>query len=774
MARWNVVLLWLATPVAIILLLGGVLSGRDRLAFRDVSHFYTPLYQYVAQRCHDEWLPLWNPLDQAGIPLVGETTTAVFYPVRYVLFSLPVSTSVAMAWYVAIHLIIASLTAVVAARAMKVGRLASMLAGVMYPLSGSVWFLYTNPPYLVAAAWMPLVFAMLLKSGGNDRWKRVVVGGPAMAMMILGGDPQAALHTMLLCSAVVVWRIIRHRETTEHLVVLVSVPILAACLSAPQLAASLSWSSQSDRVASDLEAGRFEPPIVGGKRHQAQQFSLPPWHLAELVTPNAYGSMLPVYRRLSRLIPGDGRIWTPSIYLGMLAAIALLDRLLRLRRQPIDSPLGIAIASLALASGHFGLVWWVQASTGLMSQIDSSVGGPYWFLYQFFPGYDSFRYPAKWLTFFSLAVAILSAQWLDAGRWKFVKFPLRFFAVVMAIGFATVLYLGWVWLPNHAATPLPFDEFWGPLDFVGGLKEIRSSIVHSVVLILAIRFLVRQSDTRHWSSAKTVAVFCLIALIDLSVVAISNTYAVNVAKEDRLLSSATIDRRDGVHRWMRTQADGGWPEIWQQSADEDRLLEVEVSQRLSWFGRWHLAHDAAVLNNMVSIDSKAMALFWDSASADSKSMTPDERRSYWKQLRRAYRIDGVIHGNNKSTITKGEASELVDVTFWADQSIEQETRQGQTIIRPVYQDGHWTARGRVNEKSAWQSIAVQSHAGLMQSVTVPAGIETVEFHYRPWWLVPSLAVFAIAWMIPLMLATNYVLNRWKIRSKGCQRRLTHA
>ncbi|WP_222436052.1 hypothetical protein [Rubripirellula reticaptiva] len=752
MTRRNVVLFWLATPVAIILLLGGVLSGRDRLAFRDVSHFYIPLYQYVAERCHDEWLPLWNPLDQTGIPLVGETTTAVFYPVRYVLFSLPTSASLAVAWYVAIHLVIASLTAVVAARAMKVGRPASMLAGVMYPMSGSIWFLYTNPPYLVAAAWMPLVMAMLLKSGGDDRGKRIVIGGSAMAMMILGGDPQAALHTMMLCSAVMIWRLIRRTVTTASLAVLMLVPMLAACLSAPQLAASLSWSNQSDRVSPDLEARRFTAPIVGGKRHQAQQYSLPPWHIAELVTPNAYGSMLPVYRRLSRLIPGDGRVWTPSIYLGMLAAIALLDRLLRLRSQRIDAPLGIAIASLALASGHFGLVWWIQASTGVMSQVDSSVGGPYWLLYQFFPGYDSFRYPAKWLTFFSLAVAILSAQWLDAGRWKFVKFSLRLVAIVLASGFTVVLYLGWFWLPNHTATPLPFDVFWGPLDFVGGLKEIRISIVHSVIVLLAIRFLVRWSAARHWTRAKTAEVFCLLTLLDLSMVAIGNTYTVNVASEDRLLSSATVERPDGVHRWMRTQADGGWPEIWQRSADEDRLLEVEVSQRLSWFGRWHLTHNAAVLNNMVSIDSKSMAVFWNSAKIDSQSMLPGQRRSHWKQIRHRYRVDGVIHSNDKSAVVDAKSLQLVDVAFWADQPIKQETRQGQMIIRPVYQDGHWTARCRIDDDAAWQPIAVQSHDELMQSTTVPEGMGEVEFRYRPWWLVPSLAVCVFAWMISLLLA----------------------
>ncbi len=147
----------LIAPVVILLLLGAALVGLGRLAFRDVSHFYTPLYQYVAERTSEEWLPLWNPLDQTGIPLLGETTTAVLYPIRYLLFSLPIASETALAWYVALHLILASLAANWAASTSGASRGAAAIAGVIYPLSGSVFFLYTNPPFLVGAAWLPLV-----------------------------------------------------------------------------------------------------------------------------------------------------------------------------------------------------------------------------------------------------------------------------------------------------------------------------------------------------------------------------------------------------------------------------------------------------------------------------------------------------------------------------------------------------------------------------------------------------------------------------------------
>lgn len=145
----------LVAPVLILLLFAPALAGIDRLAFRDVSHFYTPLYDYVASRNSEQWLPLWNPLDQTGIPLAGETTTAVFYPLRYVLFMLPIPSEVAISWYIVLHLILASLTARLAARWAGLGQPAATIAGLLYPLSGSILFLYTNPPYLVSAAGCP-------------------------------------------------------------------------------------------------------------------------------------------------------------------------------------------------------------------------------------------------------------------------------------------------------------------------------------------------------------------------------------------------------------------------------------------------------------------------------------------------------------------------------------------------------------------------------------------------------------------------------------------
>ncbi len=638
------------TPVLILLLFGSILVGIDRLGFRDVSHFYTPLYDYVSWRRSAQWLPLWNPLDQAGMPLAGETSTAVFYPFRYVLFALPIPTEVAMGWYVVLHLILASLTAHTAARWSGTGWLAASFAGVIYPLSGAVLFLHTNPPFLVGAAWMPLVLGAMLARGSIPPVPRVVIAAVAMAMMILGGDPQSALHAMIIIAVVWIARLLMRRERHVSGYAVIAVPLMAAGLAAPQLAASISWSSQSDRVRGKQTERWIDPPLVGGRRHEAFQYSLAPWHTLELFTPNAFGSLLPINRRISRLIPGDGRTWTPSIYLGTIAITVLLCRLRGWRRDGIDAWLALAVLSLWLAMGQFGVVWLIQAFTGTLPHVDSAIGGPYWWLYQFVPGYDSFRYPAKWLTVFSLAAAMITSQSIERGITRHALNHIAvWLAAALTIALATVLPLRWnPTMVINAADGIPRDEFWGPLDIDAALAQIARSLLHSAFALTAIWLVVRFRDVRRWSLHRMNACLLGILLIDLGLSGFSMIARVPREQERTLVASFPSSLEAEDLRWMRTQSGGGWPKRWKETRDQKRLVDVEASVRAAWFGRWHLASRQAVLNNMVSIRSHEMAIFWKAASQATSGMSPAEREDFWRSIRSWLAIDGVVHATNKS------------------------------------------------------------------------------------------------------------------------------
>lgn len=665
----------LLAPVLILALFSPSLLGLDCLAFRDVAFFYTPLYDYVAERCSESWLPLWNPLDQTGMPLIGETTSAVFYPLRYLMFSLPISTESAMAWYVAVHLIIASMAARLLARWAGCQPLGANLASLLYPLSGSVLFLYTNPPFLVGAAWLPIALGGMLLPQIGKRKLRITVAGSAMAMMILGGDPQSALHVMLVVAAIGLLRLAKRSADRIDGGVLLGVPMLAAILSAPQLVASISWSKQSERLQPVMSDSWLDPPQRNGMRSQAFQYSLPPWHLAEIVTPNAFGSFIPINQRFSRLWAGDGRAWTPSIYMGVVAFLALWIRL-RFRHERFGGPWWVLCwISFFLTLGHFGLVWLVQSGTGRLLNYDSAIGGPYWFLYQFLPGYDSFRYPTKWLPFFALAVTMVTTQMFDRlSDERYPAFAAKVsasasqFAGVMICTMIGLQFYRWIFLDDLRLPQGTSDSWWGPINLLAGLSQLTTSLCHSIIVLLAIslilRFLSRckerfTANQCHWAMAVTVVV-CL----DLGISGHGIVHQVsNVEVKEAVLALGGSARTE-QSRWMRTKTGSGWPMVWSQGSSDDRLLEVEASSRQAWFGRWHLAARVHMLNNMVSIRSRHIAVFWQAINQLTSNLEVNEQVRLWRSLRGWLAIEGFVHASDRvdAVNVQGKELDLVDLS----------------------------------------------------------------------------------------------------------------
>ncbi len=633
----------LLAPLVIFVLFYSTLTGESQLAFRDVGHFYTPLYDYVAERCAQDTLPLWNPLDQTGIPLLGETTTAVLYPIRYFVFSLPFATGTAMAWYVVLHLWLASLTAWTATRWCGVSRSSAAMASVAYPLSGSVLFLYTNPPFLVAAAWMPLVLGACFSHRKFQATTRFLVIAVSLAMMVLGGDPQTALHAVLMSSVFLLSHRIfaKNHNATKTLATLAGACVFAALLSLPQLAASLSWTRQSYRALNEEPKSLITPPTTGSQQYDSFSYSLPPWHLTELGLPCAFGELFPIYSRWSVMLPGDGRVWTPSIYVGMFACLALVSMLLSRR---LDRWMAVALFSALCSMGHFGFVWMLSQFTSRFDHVDSAAGGAYWFLYHFVPGYDAFRYPTKWLPFLSLAMSVMGAKFLDRTKCPRFEFPRRHF-VVLACGFVVIAIASYCF-QNYLEPPnrLPRDRFWGPL-----VQGVVGSYL-PLVTFVAIAYVMRYSSANN---RKHLYVWTIVAITALDLAINDRHWIATVNQSQVAQASAIPGPMTSVNRWMRTSDGGGFPRSWREHSSDQRMLEVEATQRATWFGRWHLDRREAVFNNMLSIRSNASTRFWQATNSWSKDTALNDQSKLWDELRGWLAIDGIVKTNDDAVSING-------------------------------------------------------------------------------------------------------------------------
>ena len=767
-------------PLVILAALGGTLVGSDRLAFRDVSHFYTPLYEYVADRGQESWLPLWNPLDNTGLPLWGENTTAFFYPPRYLLFALPLGASVAMGWYVALHLVGAFYAARWLARRAGCSAAAASLAGVTYAFSGPVHFLYSNPPFLVGACWLPLALGGLVYCPGGWR-PATLVSAIALAMMVLGGDPQTAAHAGLVGLVIVAVRhltggdVSRPRErphadrrpnadrrsdadghprvgeisrvavsrqpdggrSSGRWIPIFAAPLLAAALAAPQLAASIDWGRHSARLESKGVADWWRPPASGSHRREAFEFSVPPWRMAEWVTPDAGGRMLPQNHRWVGWLSGEERVWTPTLYGGMLALVALTTRLVRFRRDGWDIGLALIVIGTLASWGHYGPAWlarslaWGLTGIEWWPEIDGAVGGPYWLFHHAVPGYSAFRYPAKWLPLVSLGLALTAGRWADGlaaaavraerapaerapagGRVERAGIRPGIQPVASWLVVVGILAIGWLglafatpaqgmerWLVDRFGE-LPADRFWGPLSLAGAGRDLGRSLIHSLVMLAALAaVLVWLGKDRRRLPAGLLAV----ALIDLGMVARSITHTVPVAAEHALLETleATGDGPPEVRspptRWLRTQSQGGWPGRWRTTSSPHRLLEVEASQRASWFGRWHLADRQAVFNAMTTLRSSQIDRFWDRVGPAMKDLSAAERARFWAKLRSRWGIAGQSHTTAADTRVADDRETLLLATVDRRESAEAASPEGLRLF------ADWKAVASAESRRHWDA-----------------------------------------------------------------------
>jgi hypothetical protein len=168
---------------------GPAIAGRQ-FSYRDAAHFYYPLYQRVEAEWNAGRVPLWEPEENAGMPLLGNPTAAVLYPGKLIYRALPYPLAARV--YVIAHTLLAFAGMIAVARAFGIGLAGRMIAGLSYAFGAPILFQYCNIIYLVGAAWVPWAFLAI------DAWLRVgrrsAIAGLAvvLAMQVLGGDPQAA------------------------------------------------------------------------------------------------------------------------------------------------------------------------------------------------------------------------------------------------------------------------------------------------------------------------------------------------------------------------------------------------------------------------------------------------------------------------------------------------------------------------------------------------------------------------------------------------------
>ena len=163
-------LTWLSILLPIAALFGPLLFTDRSFAMRDAAHFYHPLFEWTAHEWGQGRIPLWNPDENCGLPIVADASSSVFYPGKLI-FALPLDFALRYKLYVIGHVLLAAASSYLLARHWKASPMAAGLAALTYSCGGNVVFQYCNIVFLVGAAWLPFAALAADKMLGQQSWR---------------------------------------------------------------------------------------------------------------------------------------------------------------------------------------------------------------------------------------------------------------------------------------------------------------------------------------------------------------------------------------------------------------------------------------------------------------------------------------------------------------------------------------------------------------------------------------------------------------------------
>jgi hypothetical protein len=777
---------WLA-PAAVggvlLALFAGMVVRGETLAFRDAAHFYYPLFEY----CRDEWgagrVPLWNPYLNLGQPLAADTVSSVFYPVKLV-FALPLPYAPLYTGYILLHVLLAAWGAFRLTRRAGASRAAAGLAALGYAFGGHVLASVYNVVFLVGAAWLPIALWAADAMLTGRSWRAAVAFGLTLAMMVLGGDPQTAYHAGLLA---VGYAVLLTRSEDRTLSSALREALRRLVRRSPSdnaspgpsrfglllLAAMVAFAAAAVQVVPAWELARHstraEAPLVDrligiappdSHLEQAYHFSVGPWRWAEFVWPNVAGQQWPVQRRWFDAIPAEGRVWTPSLYVGLVPlAFALMA--FRLRRGDVRVRLAswAVLFGLLGGMGWFGLGWLLRETGIARLPVGEPFGGLYWLMNLVLPVYAQFRYPAKLLVVASLGLTLLAARGFDAQLAEPSRGLQRVLACLAAISLA--LLLAWlaedVWRACLARAPA--NVLFGPFDVDGAWRVTAGALAQTCIVAIVLVWLLRRTAA-PWVGMAVVA----LAAVDLAVAQrglIIGTSPVAWESTSPLAEAARQAQQDVLPAPPRiVYAEPFHPPRWRQTSSPSRLTETTTVDRLLLRPRFNLLDrigvveldEAVVLADFAAAANGAVQRFAPHATIiDTRDTVPPVVRlePNAEAFARVW-LDGDPSGSCR--IVAYEPSRLV---------VEADVTRPSTLVLAEQFYPGWSADAATDGQPARRVPIVRAH-DVMRGVTLPAGRHTLVFRYRPTGFYVGAAISVCAWCV----MAGYAAFRWRRRGSA--------
>lgn len=227
--------------------------GEPRQDYADIGDLVTSFYPFrslISRAISESTLPLWNPYLLSGTPFLANSQSALFYPLNFFYFVLPLP----VAWTVCIvlRMFLAAVFMALFARSMGASRAGAILAATIFASCGFMT-MWQGQPMGDAAVWLPLICYAAHQLHIDPSKRSIAVAAFAFSMPVLAGHPETAAHVTLTgCALAFAFWMFRaqpgvRRFNMRFLFAFVFAGLLAIGLSSIQLVPTLEWLGEMER-----------------------------------------------------------------------------------------------------------------------------------------------------------------------------------------------------------------------------------------------------------------------------------------------------------------------------------------------------------------------------------------------------------------------------------------------------------------------------------------------------------------------------------------------
>lgn len=264
----------------------------NKAQYPDTIRQLYPWKTLVAAALKKGTLPLWNPYNFSGAPLLANFQSAALYPLTLLYLLLPQIDSWTI--LVIVQPLLATLFTYLYSRKMGVGKPGSWLAAISYGWSGfmAVWLEYNTVGHVIL--WLPFMLLSIehLRDKISARWLCLLALSHTMA--ILAGHPQIYAYTAIFSIAYIFLRVSKNFRPAT-----LAVTAFGIGMAGIQIIPGIELITHAARSPHDVDT-------------LLNKILIQPWQLVSLVFPNFFGN------------PATRTYWLTDTFIGKVTTIGLV------------------------------------------------------------------------------------------------------------------------------------------------------------------------------------------------------------------------------------------------------------------------------------------------------------------------------------------------------------------------------------------------------------------------------------------------------------------